>query len=187
MTPGILPPLTTALATCLAIVTTRGSPEDLPYSRGLFHISVATAILVGLLNRWILPDVTVAHAVINTAGEYAILLYGLHLLLGIREMLARFVKVATAILLISTMGGATLFLLRWFGSPVTSIIVATVFIAQLSGALTCLRRGMDVHWLIAGFYLFAYLWIAMLFFRMTASMMDGPTAGGGARYAFGVV
>jgi len=181
MNRSLAPHLYHIVGVCARIVMTRESPEALPYSRALFQGALGGALLFGILNRILIPDVTVGHAVLNSAGEVMLLLVGLHVVLSAKGMSDRFQKVATAMLCISTLGGALLLTLgRLPDSAAVQFLITGTYIAQLSGALTCLRRGLAISWWSAGLYLFAYLWITMLFFSISNALIH---SGGGVGHS----
>ena len=161
------------IAVCLRIVATRESPEALPYSRTLLHIAVLAAFAFGVINRIVIPGVTWPHALLNSLGEISLLLVGLHLVLTARALPERFHKVATAMLCISALGGGLLLVIgRLPDSLIVSSFITVTYLGQLSGALTSLRHGLDTTWWPAGLYLFAYLWVTLVFFNISASLLQ---------------
>ena len=161
------------LVVCLRIVATRESPEALPYSRSLLHLAIVAAFALGMVNRVSIPDVTWTHALLNTVGEVGLLLLGLHLVLSAKGMPERFQKVATAMLCISALGGGLLLVVGQLpDSLIVSSLITITYLGQLSGALTSLRYGLDTTWWAAGLYLFAYLWITLVFFNISASLLQ---------------
>ena len=157
---------------CLRIVATRESPEALPYSKTLLRAAVTAACALGMVNRLAMPDITWTHALLNTAGEVGLLLLGLQLVLSARGMPERFHKVATAMLCISALGGGLLLVIGQLPeSLIASSLITITYLGQLSGALTSLRHGLDTTWWAAGLYLFAYLWVTLVFFNISASLL----------------
>ena len=157
---------------CLRIFATRESPEALPYSKTLLRAAVIAALGLGVVNRILIPDVTWTQALLNTVGEVGLLLLGLHIVLSTKALAERFHKVATAMLCISALGGGLLLVVGQLPESlmVTSLIAVT-YLGQLSGALTSLRHGLDTTWWAAGLYLFAYLWVTLVFSNISASLL----------------
>ena len=161
------------IAVCLRIVATRESPEALPYSRSLLRIAVVAAFAFGVINRIIIPGVTWPHALLNSLAEISLLLLGLHLVLSARGIPERFHKVATAMLCISALGGGLLLVIGQLPvSVIVSSLITIIYLGQLSGALTSLRHGLDTTWWAAGLYLFAYLWVTLVFFNISTSLLQ---------------
>ena len=160
------------LVVCSRIVATRESPEALPYSKTLLQAAVIAAVALGVMNRLLIPEVTWTHAIVNAIGEVSLLLLVLHFVLSARALPERFHKVATAMLCISALGGGLLLVFgRMPDSLIVSSLITVTYLGQLSGALTSLRHGLDTTWWVAGLYLFAYLWLTLVFFNISASLL----------------
>lgn len=150
------------------LIVFRGSPTDLRISAPSLYGLLGTSILVAILVRVGLPNVTLARAAVHALGEVGIALAIIGIALRVCNLSDRFAQATGSLLLVSLFADLSFLCIRPLGdTPAGPILLSVLFVAQITAFLQIVRRSLERSWIAPVLVLFAYVLLVANFFSVT--------------------
>jgi hypothetical protein len=156
------------LRSVLGIIFKRQSPERLHYSKQRLISALIAAIVIAMASHIRLFEMSLNAALLQLVFELGVLVVGLRLAWAMSTtQRRRLLKMTLALFLISALGDAALTTLSVIPldsqlGPPRQLLVVSIMLAQIIGALNSVRFGISVNWRLAGAYVLGYVVVSML-------------------------
>lgn len=149
------------------LIVFRGSPADMRISQPSLYGLLAVSILVAILVRVGLPNVTLARATVHALGEIGIALAIIGVALRVCDLRDRFVQATGSLLLVSLFADLAFLCIRPISHTTAGpILLSVLFVVQITAFLQIVRRSLDRSWIAAVLVLFAYVLLVANFFSI---------------------
>lgn len=154
------------------LVVFRGSPADLRISRTSLYGLLGVSILVAILVRVGLPNVTLARATVHALGEIGIALGIIGIALRVTNLSERFAQAVGSLLLVSLFADLAFLCIHPISNTTSgTILLSILFVVQITAFLQIVRRSLDRGWIASVLVLFAYVLLVANFFAVVERSM----------------
>ncbi len=159
------------LKSALGIAFKQQSPERLHYSRQRLVNAVLAALAMAFASHIQFFEMPLNVALLKLVFELGVLVVGLRLAWSTRSARHGLLKMTLALFLISAVGDAALTALSVIPlesrlGPPRQLLAISIMLAQIVGAVNCVRFGVSVSWRMAGAYVLGYVVVRVLLFDL---------------------